>query len=487
MTTTRMMIWTRGLLVGLVVIVLTAMFASAASAAGPSAWGPPVRLAPTTNDATSFASDVACSSASSCIASQESGNLFTSTAPTGPSVRWGSGQPLADPVTSVACPSSSLCFAGGAGGTVLHSTNPAAGAASWSAVLADPEIGPGGTPPPLDAVSCPTTSFCALISGGDVIASADPTVAGSWSVEQIDDLSSLNPDKTEQPSFLTDISCPTASFCAATDNLGGMYTTTTPLAGAGSWHRVKVRHAFLGRISCASPALCVAAVFSPAANYRIRALVSARPTATASAWDAFTLRASSPTEIGDVSCVSRFCAISDGAGDLFSSTDAAVRRATWIGVNVTNAELGNLDCLSTSFCAATMPDTTSVIAGRPPTAPSIRAALRQPLTPQLGVSALRHRRGYKLTLPAIANGTVRVQTYLPTRLASPGAAVASQRLIGNGQTNLSATARRTITLKLSSHARSILRKHPTTAITRIAFTGLSGPPIAVSRRIRLRH
>ena len=88
-------------------------------------------------------------------------------------------------LTTVSCPSISMCVAGDYTGNILTSTDPTGGKRAWTTAPADQ----GGLPAHhLDVVSCPSVSLCvAGDNNGDVLTSTDPTGgANAWSSASVD-------------------------------------------------------------------------------------------------------------------------------------------------------------------------------------------------------------------------------------------------------------------------------------------------------------
>src|SRR5215213_5304874 len=89
------------------------------------------------------------------------------------------------PLFGISCPSTSLCVAVGGGNTIASSANPAGGAGEWSVV------NPGGVAPPnqsaIKGVSCPSPELCVAVSfEGLVLTSTDPTGGvETWSVADL--------------------------------------------------------------------------------------------------------------------------------------------------------------------------------------------------------------------------------------------------------------------------------------------------------------
>ena len=120
-------------------------------------------------------------------------------------------------VTGLDCPSTGLCLATDDEGNLYTTTNPAAGPVDWSGINLD-----GSTI--LDGVSCTTNGglLCVIGDGaGNIFASEDPTSSvGSWSTATNIDGSSM----------VKAVSCAAVYMCVAVDDMG--YTVaTSPVAG----------------------------------------------------------------------------------------------------------------------------------------------------------------------------------------------------------------------------------------------------------------
>jgi hypothetical protein len=67
------------------------------------------------------------------------------------------------PLFDISCPSTSLCVAVGGGNTLAGTTNPTGPGSGWSVLY------PGGEGPPnqsgIKGVSCPSATFCAASAG----------------------------------------------------------------------------------------------------------------------------------------------------------------------------------------------------------------------------------------------------------------------------------------------------------------------------------
>src|SRR4029077_18283783 len=71
-------------------------------------------------------------------------------------------------LTAVACASNALCVVADAHGNVMTSTNPTGDAGAWSPPAHIAAL-PNEDPEPINALSCPTTTFCAATDGYDYL------------------------------------------------------------------------------------------------------------------------------------------------------------------------------------------------------------------------------------------------------------------------------------------------------------------------------
>lgn len=154
------------------------------------------------------------------------------------------------PLFGISCPSTSLCVAVGGGNTIAGSVDPAGGAGAWSVV------NPGGVGYPnqneIKGVACPSTQLCVAVGfEGLIYTSTDPT--GGTSAWSIANLSPSGP-KTH----LYGISCPSPTFCAASAGGAKILTSTNPTGGPAAWSATQLPGPLeLRGISCPSPAFCV--------------------------------------------------------------------------------------------------------------------------------------------------------------------------------------------------------------------------------------
>ena len=268
---------------------------------------------------------MSCPSTALCAGVNGTASLYVSGNPIGGSATWIKTQiPGVQNIENVSCPSTSLCVASANEGQLLVSTNPTGGPSAWSADTVD------GTNN-LTAVSCPTTSECFAVAGGpgggDVISSSNPTGgASAWTVRHL----GLR--------TLQQLSCPSTSLCLGVPNdllPNGLLVSTDP--AAGPW--TTTNSSFTAwDASCPSTSLCVAVNGSG---------VSVSTDPSSGAWTTYAL-SDSPQR---VSCpTTGFCAIgTGGVGYALTSSDPAAGAGAWKRVLA-----DRIDCASTpSYVCAT--------------------------------------------------------------------------------------------------------------------------------------
>jgi hypothetical protein len=92
-----------------------------------------------------------------------SGNVVTSSNPTGGAAAWTLTNLVGGHLRGVSCPSSSLCVAVGDSGNVATSDNPIGGAAAWTVTHVDGSNS-------LNGVSCPSSGLCVAVDrSGNVV------------------------------------------------------------------------------------------------------------------------------------------------------------------------------------------------------------------------------------------------------------------------------------------------------------------------------
>jgi hypothetical protein len=179
-----------------------------------------------------------------CAAVDISGNVATSTHPTGGASAWHVGHTAAF-FNGISCASSSLCVGVDNDGNVVSSTDPASSKPTWK--LADVEPTPSSCadgdqscPIGLQNISCPSSSLClATDDKGDVVSSTDPAGgAGAWTVS---------------PAGILDLSCPTITLCVAVDGNGVVLGTPAARTTARAGHAAVARQTVRVDVSCVGP------------------------------------------------------------------------------------------------------------------------------------------------------------------------------------------------------------------------------------------
>lgn len=320
----------------------------------------------TTPSTSAALTGVSCPDPSFCAATDTSGSVLTSGAPTGGRGAWAHTQLPTTELSAIACPSAGLCVVA-IGGELFASASPAGGARTWQQIM----LTDGYT-----GVSCPSTSLCVAVGGNTVVTSTNPVVASSWTVGHV------------SANGMEFVACPSVSLCVASTNSGGVVTSTDPEGGASTWSEVQVGDRYLTGIACGSPTLCVTGdgtghiftttnpagpapawsltavggwspgPFSCASNQLCIAgigggvIVSRDPTGSASAWSTVTIPGTK--YITGVSCVpgGGLCAAVDPDGNIATSTDPAGGASTW-----SVAPIDVLPCADTGGC-----DTESIMA-----------------------------------------------------------------------------------------------------------------------------
>ncbi|MDA0169152.1 hypothetical protein OJ998_08655 [Solirubrobacter taibaiensis] len=199
----------------------------------------------------------------------------------------------------------------------------------------------GAPPYVLRAVSCPSGSFCAATDdAGRVLTSTNP--AGAWNSTMVASGKRLN-----------DIDCPTAGLCVAVDDEAHVLTSTNPGGGAATWKRSGVDTLYeLVAVSCPSTGFCVAI---GAAGH---VFTATNPNGGTPAWTRTYLGAS---DLRSISCASaNLCVIGERNGGVRVSTNPLSGTPTWTRAQLdTRVEVGlygavnDLACPTDTFCVAT--------------------------------------------------------------------------------------------------------------------------------------
>jgi hypothetical protein len=194
---------------------------------------------------------VSCPTVHLCVAVDTSGDVVTSTNPTGGASAWVTtanvdpeppgGNPDANSIDAVSCPSVHLCIAGDFSGNILTTTNPTGAASAWT-------VSPVETSSSISSVSCPAVHFCMAVGDADVWRSTDPTGGtAAWK-------------KTLFQIPLDDATCQSAKLCVAEDVATDVLATSDPDGGIKAWSidiAPRTHNHLGGGVSCPSSQLCV--------------------------------------------------------------------------------------------------------------------------------------------------------------------------------------------------------------------------------------
>jgi hypothetical protein len=184
--------------------------------------------------------------------------------------------------------------------------------------------------PPLN-VSCPSATFCAAVGVGGY----GQTFNGSaWGAP-----TDIDPSSNASGHTLTSVSCPSASFCAVVDLAGnaitfngGSWGAPIPIDTGGS----------LSAVACASASFCVAGDNSGNGF-----------TYNGSTWSGPVVvnNTSNEESIGGMACPSvSFCVAVGQAGSVETSTNGGT---TWTApILIASSDLTSVSCSSTTFCVA---------------------------------------------------------------------------------------------------------------------------------------
>jgi Zn-dependent metalloprotease len=265
-----------------------------------------------------------------CIASDSKGgalystNVSASAASTWTSWAGPSGQ---SPSEAVACPATTLCLladgsVSGGGGNLYHASS-LGGAFSTSFL---PSNG-------VNAVSCPSTSFCVTTQegGGFIRYSTNPSGI-SWTSLSIG------------TGAMKGVSCLSASFCAVVDGTGNVHVATTEakVKEAGGWTATNIDGTkALKGISCTSTTSCLA-VDGSGEVLKLAIEASGKATVTKQALEG-------AKELTAVTCTGSTCVAVDNEGSIFDSSNAG---SSWTNPYGAGAKLTSVSCASVWLCAA---------------------------------------------------------------------------------------------------------------------------------------
>ena len=244
-------------------------------------------------------------------------------------------------LNSISCiPGTTTCVVVGAKGNALYSTNVSAGAAAtWTSWT-----GPSGQSP-AEAVNCPTTTLCVLadgaVSGGGGNVYRATSLGSSW-------LTSFTP-----ANGVNGLSCPSASFCVATQENEGFIRYSNKPNGT-SWTALSIGTGAMKAASCLSAAFC--AVVDSTGNVHVA--VSEAGLKEVAGWKATNVDGT--TALRGIVCTSTTsCMAVDGSASVLNLTIAAGGEATVTKTAITGA--GELNALSCTGSTCVVGDGTGTV------------------------------------------------------------------------------------------------------------------------------
>jgi hypothetical protein len=276
---------------------------------------------------------VSCPTTSFCAVNDLAGYVYASNNPGAASPTWvATAAPVGPGLMT--CASSALCIATDHKDCVRISPHPGAATPVWSAPV---DITPGTNW--LDAISCPTVTFC-LAGSTDGLAyrSVNPTAASPTWTEIT----------TRAGYHVRGLACPTANMCTASGNDGAI-TSTNPGAATPVW-RFRTFPVQLHSLACGTASFCLVAFLNDPRAFVTRdaSLPSPSPnwSAIGQIWGTNTLSsAACPGE--------SLCLAGDNAGRILSTTNPTALGPKWRATTLPGAGgVVGLECPATSLCVA---------------------------------------------------------------------------------------------------------------------------------------
>ncbi len=302
-----------------------------------STWTSPVSTLADEVDNGHLFSGVSCTSNTFCMAVDSHGNAFINNGST-----W-SAPVIADSnggLASVSCTSASFCVAVDSSGYETTYTG------TWTAPL---KIDSSGG---LTSVSCVNLSFCIAVDSNGYAFKWDGTNWYVWTtsgwvgISNTTQLKLTPPLQIDPNGWLTSVSCPTSSFCAAVDKSGNVI-----IYSGSSWSTpVAVDPSILSSISCTSSSMCVAVDL----NGNVATSVS--PAGGSSSWKVSGIDIVAMESVSCyVSSPNQYCVSVDHDGNAIygSSTDSG-STWSWSSSNIDGTnQLTSVSCSGTGpFCIA---------------------------------------------------------------------------------------------------------------------------------------
>lgn len=334
----------------LLIVLALAASAAPASAQTSISWHAPVQIDPASNGGIT---GISCPTARLCVAVDATGHVLTTTNAGAGTNAWSKPVKIekltGGSLTAVSCPSNTLCVVVDALGDVLTSVNPTGGAGAWTKPLRiDATTVAGGASAGLTGVSCPTTTLCVAVDGGDpgnAVTTTNPTGAASaWKLAK------------KAGTLLTSIACPTSTLCVAAGDQD--YVSTNPASSLSAWRATGTQTGggSVSAIDCPALTLCVEAGFGNTSTGL--ATTSTTPKGAAGSWTTSSLQPNPPNPgaglLDGVACISTaFCVAVDSADNVFSSSAPATGvwgAQTQIGPVISATPSGSSIACTTTLC-----------------------------------------------------------------------------------------------------------------------------------------
>jgi hypothetical protein len=261
-----------------------------------------------------------------CVAADSQGDaLYATNAGATSAATWSpwSGPAGESPSYAVECPTSTLCMlAAGTingGGKMYHATS-LGGAFVFS-------FSPGFG---VNAISCPSASFCATAQGGGQMRFSSAPSGNEWTIA------------ATTGSELEDVSCLSSSFCVEVDDRGNVHVATEQLIDDYEWTSTDLDGATpLRGVACITTTSCIA-VDGGGDILDLTIASDGTVTATRQAVDG-------ANGLVTVACTGTTCAVADDHGGIFASTNAG---ADWTTRYSGGGGVTSVSCASASLCAA---------------------------------------------------------------------------------------------------------------------------------------
>jgi hypothetical protein len=426
---------------------------------------------------TSSLTGVSCPSTSLCVATDATGDVFTSTTPAAGVRTWiKTSIDESNRLTGVACPSTDLCVAVDNAGNLATSTDPAHNA--WTVTNVE------GTNPFI-GVECPSTSVCAAATATDVLVSNSPSAgASAWTITR-------NADSATGPQCgkyggtsgcsvtMLLLSCGSPNYCAAVDDNGGM------LAGdplMGTWTSSGGPGLMIEGLACRPDGSCLtlcgagaglAGEQCPGNQYDATDLCDGD--------SCFTI---THQQASGLWCPSiSLCFATDGGGGLIASTRPTAGTNAWTTVylghaNTTYLAVSGLSCPSSTLCVAVNAGAQLLIGAPLPTTAQIKRLLAEQLAPPRPQTLFkRHGCSWSFSSPSAGRLTI-TWKLAGKRRAHP--------VIARGTATFHSSGTTKIKISLNPTGKRLLRGARSVRIAAAArVIGAGAPAITASRTFSL--